>query len=796
MPPPSQAAASASPTAAEEDVAAAASPPTAHLHFDLTPGAINRVLLFNGAFAPLHQNHLRVLAGVRRHLAALEGSDRAHVAGAFLTPVAGRRVREKLRAVQQLQALSESSQAGPSPPPTVGSHELFADSGLRLRVIAAVLRSGPVQPPLLLRSPIHDDNKREGDDSALADAAAAAASAGDIPFSTWLACDPWQALNDGYAAAAVARIRHAVTAAFEVALNAERRGRDQQPGLPPPQLCLSSIGGPDAVSRMRSPPPDFIVVAPTMDALRDVPAHLVRVVVPQADGLSSTAVRTRLLRGESVEGLVDPAALPILRDAVAAAASRSDQGTANIAELTTEEEDVTRLAVRARRPLVPQPPPRPPGSPLYRSVMSRTLVLSNSNTYAFLFWLLSPNPGPDSSTTSSSEPPPIFGPYHACPRSVPALLDFSTSLSGPIDASSRLGAGRVAPAYRMRLHTASSSSSSSAAAAETDVTVKLYDLRANSRNLKRSLQSLAREVLALSSFRSPHVARLLGFGFTPDLAFTVLELADRGNLSDALRSSSPPLSLADRVSILRQAALGFAHVAAEDAALDADDAATAETDGTAAPCGPLHARTAWLHRDVSTDNILLFREAAAQSTASGSSSSVSHHSHHLRATISDFSQSKPAGDRSRVARGACRRYAPEALADQDTYTSASDVYAFGVVVYETVHGPASFWADLPSTDAAVARTLAGRVPDWDPDALAGAFVERDAGDGAKDSDTGVGDGRTGLDLAVLLRRSYRTCIAGLAAIAADCWCADPAQRPSFLSLAARLGALEEALLLG
>ncbi|KAI9356267.1 kinase-like domain-containing protein [Zopfochytrium polystomum] len=696
--------------------------PTSHLSFDLSPGTLNVVLIFNGTFAPLHLNHLRVVAGVRRHFATAEG---AHVAGAYLTPVSDKRAHQKLGAVvdEALAKLPHKSRA-----PNFSPHAIFAPSQVRFKVISSIIR---------------DSHAPEEFYTHLPDPLAAATS---DRYSAWLAFDPWQATRNGYAAGANARVRTMAHCAFDAAV---KNARDVQNAGPPPRLRVVSIGGADALSRMKSPSADFVVVGKSADELQSCPPHVTRVVVPQADGLSSTTVRSRLLLGQSVDGMVDPAAVPALLEAMAEQNWLPPKRTlgAEPGDGPSSKGEEAGESVTGAKTSKP--------SPLYLALMSHKESLTSSNALDFLFWLMGPDPASSSPANINGQVPPIFGPFHACPQMCPTVFDFATELEGPIDAGTRLGAGRAAPAYRMRLVSSGA-----------DVAVKLYDLHA--RQLKRSLQSYSREVLALSSCRSPHVVRLIGFGVTRDYAFMVLELADMGNLSDVLQSS-PALGLGDVLSVLRQVALGLARLACED-----DDADKDETCGSDA-----HARTPWIHRDLSTDNILLSR-------APGSELDGRSRSRGVRAVVSDFTQAKPLWDGSRVLRGACRRYAPEALRDVDAYTSKSDVFSFGVVMYEACHGVGSFWAALSTADA-VKRTVEGRVPDWDADVLVEAFwaVEerKEVQEGASGSQSG---GLSGEGAARRLRES----LIELGEMVIECWRGVPEHRPSFLDLAARLRELQ------
>lgn len=96
-----------------------------------------------------------------------------------------------------------------------------------------------------------------------------------------------------------------------------------------------------------------------------------------------------------------------------------------------------------------------------------------------------------------------------------------------------------------------------------------------------------------------------------------------------------------------------------------------------------------LHRDIKTDNILL------------SNSTVK---------ISDFSVSILANSTRRMPlRGSMRHYAPEAIQDKKVYTEKADVYMFGCLLYEIVHGGERVWSEKTTHDV-VSRRLNGEKP--------------------------------------------------------------------------------------
>jgi len=247
------------------------------------------------------------------------------------------------------------------------------------------------------------------------------------------------------------------------------------------------------------------------------------------------------------------------------------------------------------------------------------------------------------------------------------------------------------------------------------VAVKVYDLKAA--RVTRTLHTFAREISALAQVHHPHVVNLLACGLdvAAARAFEVLQLAPLGGLTAMLQRVKPlplvpgdlsvpcgastadeqiSLSLRERLHMLHQIALGMAAVAAEHASIHTC------TDSLSACTSAVHPRVPLLHRDLSTDNVLLCPSADPAWS--------------FHALVADFGQCQPLNDRASVARGACRRYAPEALDQKDSsgrfvYTVACDVFMFGMLCYEVLHGAQTVWKDVP-TQIAIEATLAGRRP--------------------------------------------------------------------------------------
>jgi len=77
-----------------------------------------------------------------------------------------------------------------------------------------------------------------------------------------------------------------------------------------------------------------------------------------------------------------------------------------------------------------------------------------------------------------------------------------------------------------------------------------------------------------------------------------------------------------------------------------------------------------LHRDLTLDNILVFQSKDDECTTF---------------KICDFGVSAIESDKHEVTRGKMRNYPPEAIIDKNNYVPKSDVYMFGLIMYEMFH---------------------------------------------------------------------------------------------------------------
>lgn len=171
-------------------------------------------------------------------------------------------------------------------------------------------------------------------------------------------------------------------------------------------------------------------------------------------------------------------------------------------------------------------------------------------------------------------------------------------------------------------------------------------------------------LLALESSHHANVVRIYGIGDQ----FCVMEKCDtdllsyiqsqRVSPSQTLTTSFPD---AQWLGFIRQMLSGFAHLVS----------------------------LGILHRDIKTDNILLSN---------------------MVVKISDFSVSIDVNTvRKMPLRGSVRHYAPEAIDNKKIYTEKADVYMFGCLLYEIVHGGQRLWHEV-NTDVVVKRRLSGETP--------------------------------------------------------------------------------------
>ena len=207
------------------------------------------------------------------------------------------------------------------------------------------------------------------------------------------------------------------------------------------------------------------------------------------------------------------------------------------------------------------------------------------------------------------------------------------------------------------------------------------DLAADDRANRR----LKREVLLARRITHPNVCRLFDMGRHSQLLFFTMELLKGVTLADELRNVGRLPRLEER-RVVRHlcAGLGAAH------------------------------RIGVIHRDFKSENVLLVFDETGTTEAEPTQTEPTID----RAVITDFGLARTvepeqaADENSTTLRGAVlgtmTHAAPEQLAG-GVVTTAADVYALGVVLYEMVTGGALPFADASPAEAVHLR-LRGKVP--------------------------------------------------------------------------------------
>jgi hypothetical protein len=218
------------------------------------------------------------------------------------------------------------------------------------------------------------------------------------------------------------------------------------------------------------------------------------------------------------------------------------------------------------------------------------------------------------------------------------------------------------------------------------VALKTINPVAASADQVRASARFKQEVQLSRRVADPHVCRIFEFGhhtvpgFGP-LAYLTMEFIEGQTLGARLRKG-PRLPLEEVVELSRQMLRGLA---------------AAHSVGV-------------LHRDLKSENVML-RSNAASSNAAGSNSA---NPCVLQAVIMDFGLARLLGDQAHLLTerhelvGSAAYMAPEQLEEGSALSRATDVYAFGIVLFEMLTGRLPF--DGRSAVAIAMRRLTQKAP--------------------------------------------------------------------------------------
>jgi serine/threonine protein kinase len=221
------------------------------------------------------------------------------------------------------------------------------------------------------------------------------------------------------------------------------------------------------------------------------------------------------------------------------------------------------------------------------------------------------------------------------------------------------------------------------------VAIKLLD--AGSRGSRELRERMAREAVVLASVTSPHVSRLLGYGWDNDQPFLVLERLEGETLADVLRREGP-LAAARLVDWVEQLLLG------------------------ARDCH----RANVIHRDIKPANIFLVRPEQGEPVVKLIDFGVARLNEIASAGISLTSTHHLIGSMGYMA--------PEQLEYAKGVAPTADLYAIGVVIFRCVTGRLPFIARsfeaLTKLKCEATAPLLSSMPGVLPSELLDAFVAR------------------------------------------------------------------------
>ena len=222
------------------------------------------------------------------------------------------------------------------------------------------------------------------------------------------------------------------------------------------------------------------------------------------------------------------------------------------------------------------------------------------------------------------------------------------------------------------------------------VAIKLLD--GSSRGSRELRERMAREAVVLASVTSPHVGRLLGYGWESDQPFLVLERLEGETLADVLR---------------REGRLGAARLVdwVEQLLVGARDCHRANV----------------IHRDIKPANIFLVRpEAGGEATVKLIDFGV--------ARLNEIASAGTSLTSTHHLIGSMGYMAPEQLEYAKGVAPTADLYAVGVVIFRSVTGRLPFigrsFEALTKLKCEATAPLLSTMPGVVPNELLDAFVAR------------------------------------------------------------------------
>jgi serine/threonine protein kinase len=227
------------------------------------------------------------------------------------------------------------------------------------------------------------------------------------------------------------------------------------------------------------------------------------------------------------------------------------------------------------------------------------------------------------------------------------------------------------------------------------VAIKLLD--GTSRGSRELRERMAREAVVLASVTSPHVSRLLGYGWESDQPFLVLERLDGETLADVLRREGGRVGAARLVDWVEQLLLG------------------------ARDCH----RANVIHRDIKPANIFLVQPPAGEGARGEPTVKL------IDFGVARLNEIASAGislTSTHHLIGSMGYMAPEQLEYAKGVAPSADLYAVGVVIFRCVTGRLPFigrsFEALTRLKCEATAPLMSTMPGVLPNELLDAFVAR------------------------------------------------------------------------